>query len=135
VPPLSPRKRHRRNTLRARTFCPHRAATGPTGGGGSSARSPGPGDLGDRPAGPAHPQVPARPPGRLPRARGRRPADRDHLRATAQGVTWRGRRLKLRHRGTVKNHAWLKRRAAALNLRKLAGQGLTRRDGAWVLAT
>ena len=35
----------------------------------------------------------------------------------------------------TKNHAWLKRRTAALNLRNLAGKGLTRRDGAWVLAT
>jgi Transposase DDE domain/Transposase domain (DUF772) len=45
-----------------------------------------------------------------------------------------GRRLKLRYRGTAKNNAWLKRRTAALNLRNLIGRGLTRRDGAWVLA-
>jgi hypothetical protein len=56
-------------------------------------------------------------------------------RAIAQVATWRGRRLKLRYRGTAGNHAWLKRRTAALNLRNLAGKGLTRRDGAWVLAT
>jgi hypothetical protein len=56
-------------------------------------------------------------------------------RAVAQVATWRGRRLKLRYRGTVKNHAWLKRRTAALNLRNLTGKGLTRRDGAWTLAT
>jgi hypothetical protein len=56
-------------------------------------------------------------------------------RAIAQVATWRGRRLKLRYRGTAKNHAWLKRRTAALNLRNLAGKGLARRDGAWVLAT
>jgi hypothetical protein len=31
-----------------------------------------------------------------------------------------GRRLKLRYRGTTTNHAWLKRRTAALNLRKTA---------------
>ena len=56
-------------------------------------------------------------------------------RAIAQTATWRGRRLKLRYRGVTKNHAWLKRRTAALNLRNLTGKGLTRRDGAWVLAT
>ena len=56
-------------------------------------------------------------------------------RAIAQVATWRGRRLKLRYRGTAKNHAWLKRRTAALNLRNLLSKGLTRRDGAWALAT
>ena len=56
-------------------------------------------------------------------------------RAVAQVATWRGRRLKLRYRGTARNHAWLKRRTAALNLRNLIGKGLTRHDGAWVLAT
>ncbi len=56
-------------------------------------------------------------------------------RAIAQVATWRGRRLKLRYRGTAKNNAWLKRRTAALNLRNLIGKGLACRDGAWVLAT
>jgi hypothetical protein len=56
-------------------------------------------------------------------------------RAVAQVATWRGRRLKLRYRGTAKNHAWLKRRTAVLNLRNLIGHGLTRQAGAWVLAT
>src|SRR6266498_770786 len=56
-------------------------------------------------------------------------------RAVAQVATWRGRRLKLRYRGTAKNHAWLKRRTAVLNLRHLTGRGLACRDGAWVLAT
>jgi len=56
-------------------------------------------------------------------------------RAIAQVATWRGRRLKLRYRGTAKNHAWLKRRTAALNLRNLTGRRLARRDGAWALAT
>lgn len=45
-----------------------------------------------------------------------------------------GRRLKLRYRGTVKNHAWLTRRTAGLNLRNLLGRGLTRTAGVWVLA-
>jgi Transposase domain (DUF772)/Transposase DDE domain len=56
-------------------------------------------------------------------------------RAIAQVATFRGRRLKLRYRGVTKNHAWLSRRTAALNLRALAGMGVTRRDGAWALAT
>jgi hypothetical protein len=63
-------------------------------------------------------------------------AHRPHVeRAIAQVATWRGRRLKLRYRGVTKNHAWLKRRTAAVNLRTLLGRGLTRTDGAWVLAT
>jgi hypothetical protein len=56
-------------------------------------------------------------------------------RAVAQVATFRGRRLKLRYRGVTKNHAWLKRRTAALNLRNLIGKGLTWHGGAWVLAT
>jgi len=50
-----------------------------------------------------------------------------------QAATRRGRRLKLRYRGTARNHAWLKHRTAAINLR--VGKGLARRNGAWVLAT
>ena len=46
-----------------------------------------------------------------------------------------GRRLKLRYVGTATNNAWLKRRTAALNLRNLIGRDLTRRGGAWALAT
>ncbi len=45
-----------------------------------------------------------------------------------------GRRLKSRYRGTTKNHAWLKRRTASLNLRNLIGRGLTLTAGVWVLA-
>ena len=55
-------------------------------------------------------------------------------RVIAQVATFRGRRLKLRYRGTARNHAWLKTRTAALNLRNLATRGLTRRNGAWTLA-
>jgi IS5 family transposase len=55
-------------------------------------------------------------------------------RAIAQVATWRGRRLKLRYRGVARNHAWLKRRTAVLNLRNLISRGLARHDGAWVLA-
>lgn len=44
-----------------------------------------------------------------------------------------GRRLKLRYRGTEKNHAWLTRRTAGLNLRNLVMRGLTRTAGIWAL--
>ena len=61
---------------------------------------------------------------------------RPHIeRTVAQVATTRGRRLKLRYRGEARNHSWLKRRTAALNLRNLLGRGLARQDGAWVLAT
>ncbi len=53
----------------------------------------------------------------------------------ARCTTSSGRRLKLRYRGETRNNAWLKRRTAALNLRNLLGKGLTRRAGAWALAT
>ena len=43
-------------------------------------------------------------------------------RAIAQVATWRGRRIKLRYREVTQNHAWLKRRTAALNLRNLLGR-------------
>lgn len=54
-------------------------------------------------------------------------------RVVSQIATRGGRRLKLRYRGTTKNHAWLTRRTAGLNLRNLLGRGLTRTAGAWVL--
>ncbi|HEY2833135.1 MAG TPA: transposase [Sporichthyaceae bacterium] len=56
-------------------------------------------------------------------------------RTVAQVATQGGWRIKLRYRGTTKNHAWLKRRTAALNLRNLTGRGLSRVDGTWALAT
>jgi len=49
-------------------------------------------------------------------------------------ATQNGRRVKLRYIGTAKNNAWLHTRCAAINLRTLAGRGLTRSGGAWVLA-
>jgi len=55
-------------------------------------------------------------------------------RVVSQIASRGGRRLKLRYRGTVKNHAWLTRRTAGLNLRNLIGRGLTRTAGVWVLA-
>jgi IS5 family transposase len=59
---------------------------------------------------------------------------RPHVgRTVAQVATVRGRRQKLRYRGTAKNHAWLKRRTAAINLRTLLRHGLTRRNGTWAV--
>lgn len=53
-------------------------------------------------------------------------------------VSWtatnRGRRVKLRYLGVDKNHAWLRTRCAAINLRTLVNSGLTRTDGAWAVA-
>jgi Transposase DDE domain/Transposase domain (DUF772) len=54
-------------------------------------------------------------------------------RVIAWTATSRGRRLKLRYLGVDKNHAWLRNRCAAINLRTLVGNGLTRIDGAWAL--
>jgi hypothetical protein len=56
-------------------------------------------------------------------------------RTISQVATQRGRRIKLRYRGTTKNNAWLKRRTAALNLRTLLRRGLTLANGTWALAT
>jgi hypothetical protein len=49
-------------------------------------------------------------------------------------ATQNGRRVKLRYLGAARNNAWLHTRCAAINLRTLLQHGLTRRDGAWVLA-
>ena len=49
-------------------------------------------------------------------------------------ATQNGRRVRLRYLGTEKNDAWLHTRCAAINLRTLLRHGLSRRDGAWVLA-
>ena len=40
----------------------------------------------------------------------------------------------LRYLGVEKNHAWLRIRCAAINLRTLINSGLARTDGAWALA-
>ena len=55
-------------------------------------------------------------------------------RIIAWTATQNGRRVRLRYLGAVKNDAWLHTRCAAINLRTLLRHGLTRRDGAWVLA-
>lgn len=54
-------------------------------------------------------------------------------RVISQVASRGARRLKLRYRGTTKNHAWLSRRTAGLNLRNLVGRGLAYEAGAWVL--
>jgi hypothetical protein len=55
-------------------------------------------------------------------------------RIIAWTATCNGRRIRLRYLGAAKNNAWLHTRCAAINLRTLLRHGLTRRDGAWVLA-
>jgi IS5 family transposase len=55
-------------------------------------------------------------------------------RVISQVASRGGRRLKLRYLGTARNSAWLKNRTAALNLRNLISRGLTRDNGAWLLA-
>ena len=62
------------------------------------------------------------------------PAGTISERTVAQVATSRGRRLKLRYRGTAKNKAWLKTRAAAVNLTTLLRHGLTRAGGTWTAA-
>jgi Transposase DDE domain/Transposase domain (DUF772) len=55
-------------------------------------------------------------------------------RIIAWTATQNGRRVRLRYLGAARNDAWLHTRCAAINLRTLLRHGLTRRDGAWVLA-
>ena len=54
-------------------------------------------------------------------------------RVVSQIASRGGRRVKLRNYGVEKNHAWLTRRTAGLNLRNLVGRGLTRTAGVWAL--
>jgi hypothetical protein len=55
-------------------------------------------------------------------------------RIIAWTATCNGHRIRLRYIGAAKNNAWLHTRCAAINLRTLLRHGLTRRDGAWILA-
>lgn len=60
---------------------------------------------------------------------------RQHRPMAERSISWlvaKGNR-RLRYRGVERNEAWLHRRVAALNLRKLVVLGLTTRDSAWVL--
>ena len=55
-------------------------------------------------------------------------------RIIAWTATRSGHRIRLRYLGTAKNDAWLHTRCAAVNLRTLLRHGLTRSQGAWILA-
>ena len=61
---------------------------------------------------------------------------RQHRPMVERSIAWlvAGGNRKLRYRGVTKNNAWLHNRTAALNLRRLLNLGLTRQDGAWILA-
>jgi IS5 family transposase len=59
-----------------------------------------------------------------------------HRPMAERSIAWlvaKGNR-RLRYRGVERNEAWLNRRVAALNLRRLVVLGLTRSEGTWVLA-
>jgi IS5 family transposase len=61
---------------------------------------------------------------------------RQHRPMAERSISWlvaKGNR-RLRYRGVERNEAWLHRRVAALNLRKLVVLGLQHHDGNWVLA-
>lgn len=61
---------------------------------------------------------------------------RQHRPMVERAIAWlvaKGNR-RLRYRGVERNEAWLLRRVAALNLRRLVVLGLTRRAGGWALA-
>jgi hypothetical protein len=61
---------------------------------------------------------------------------RQHRPMVERAIAWlvaKGNR-RLRYRGVERNEAWLLRRVAALNLRRLVVLGLTIRGGGWVLA-
>jgi transposase len=61
---------------------------------------------------------------------------RQHRPMAERSIAWlvaKGNR-RLRYRGVERNEAWLNRRVAALNLRRLVVLGLTRSEGTWVLA-
>ncbi len=60
---------------------------------------------------------------------------RQHRPTLERSIAWitRGNRH-LRYRGTAANNAWLHRRAAAINLRRLTNLGLHRIDQNWALA-
>ncbi|MGW5106042.1 IS1182 family transposase [Nocardia sp. NPDC004123] len=63
---------------------------------------------------------------------------RRHRPMVERSISWlvgeKGRCRKLRYRGVNANDAWLHRRMAALNLRRLLNLGLTRNDTTWALA-
>ncbi len=76
----------------------------------------------------------ARAQARTPEFRQAYPARSAIERIIAWTATCNGHRIRLRYLGAARNNAWLHTRCAAINLRTLLRHGLTRRDGAWVLA-
>jgi hypothetical protein len=76
----------------------------------------------------------AREQGRTPQFKQDYPTRSNVERTVAHMATQNGRRIRLRHIGVEANNAWLRGRAAALNLRTMLKHGLTRAHGAWVLA-
>jgi hypothetical protein len=63
---------------------------------------------------------------------------RQHRPMVERSISWligpKGRCRKLRYRGVTANDAWLHRRMAGLNLRRLLNLGLDRQGGVWVMA-
>jgi hypothetical protein len=61
---------------------------------------------------------------------------RQHRPMVERSIAWlvAGGNRRLRFRGTVLNDLWLHHRVAGLNLRRLLNLGLTRFDGAWIIA-
>ena len=59
---------------------------------------------------------------------------RQHRPMVERSIAWmtRGAR-RVPYRGVVKNHAWWNTRAAAINLKRLLGLGLTSQNGVWAL--
>lgn len=76
----------------------------------------------------------ARAQGRTPEFKQAYPTRSNVERTVAHVATQNGRRIKLRYLGVEANNAWLRGRAAALNLRTLLKNGLTRHNGAWAIA-
>ena len=76
----------------------------------------------------------ARAQARTPEFRQKYPTRSAIERIIAWTATQNGRRVRLRYIGAARNSAWLRNRAAAINLRTMLRHGLTRHDGTWALA-
>jgi len=60
---------------------------------------------------------------------------RQHPPMVERSIAWITRgNGRLRYRGTTANNAWLHRRPAAINLRRLTNLGLHQTDPKWALA-
>jgi len=76
----------------------------------------------------------ARAQARTPEFKAKYPTRSAIERIIAWTATQNGHRIRLRYIGAARNNAWLRSRAAAINLRTLLRHGLTRQDGTWALA-